>query len=69
MMRAYDSVSRRKRNRHLDPYPSHVLKRIQRPTTEIDEEKAYIIVYDGRVWPRSKDFGPDYLGFRCVKHP
>ncbi len=37
-MRTYDSVSRRKRNRHLDPYPSHVLKRIQRPTTEIDEE-------------------------------
>jgi hypothetical protein len=35
--------------------------------TEIDEEKAYIIVYDGTVWPRSKNFGPDYLGFRCVK--
>jgi len=35
--------------------------------TEIDEEHAYIIVYDGKVWPRSKDFGPDYLGFRCVK--
>ena len=37
--------------------------------TEIDEEQAYIIVYDGKVWPRSKDFGPDYLGFRCVKSP
>jgi hypothetical protein len=35
--------------------------------TEIDEEEAYIIVYDGKVWPRSKDFGPAYLGFRCVK--
>jgi hypothetical protein len=35
--------------------------------TEIDEEKAFIIVYDGKVWPRSKGFGPDYLGFRCVK--
>ena len=35
--------------------------------TEIDEERAYIIVYDGRVWPRSKQFGPAYLGFRCVK--
>jgi hypothetical protein len=35
--------------------------------TEIDEEKAYIIVYDGKVWPRSKQFGPDYLGFRCVR--
>jgi len=35
--------------------------------TEIDDERAYIIVYDGKVWPRAKDFGPDYLGFRCVK--
>ena len=37
--------------------------------TEIDEEQAFIIVYDGKVWPRSKSFGPDYLGFRCVKSP
>jgi hypothetical protein len=35
--------------------------------TEVDEDRAYIIVYDGRVWPRSKDFGPAYLGFRCVR--
>jgi hypothetical protein len=35
--------------------------------TEITEERAYIVVYDGKVWPRKKDFGPDYLGFRCVK--
>ena len=35
--------------------------------TEVDEEHAYISVYDGKVWPRSKEFGPDYLGFRCVK--
>jgi hypothetical protein len=35
--------------------------------TEIDEEHAYIIVYDGKVWPRSKQFGPAYLGYRCVK--
>ena len=37
--------------------------------TEVDEDQAYIIVYDGKVWPRSKNFGPDYLGFRCVKSP
>jgi hypothetical protein len=37
--------------------------------TEIDEDNAYIIVYDGKVWPRSKQFGPSYLGFRCVKQP
>lgn len=37
--------------------------------TEIDEERAYIIVYDGKVWPRAKRFGPAYLGFRCVKQP
>ena len=35
--------------------------------TEIDEDQAYIIVYDGKVWPRPKRSGPDYLGFRCVK--
>ncbi len=37
--------------------------------TEIDEERAHIIVYDGKVWPRSKNFGPAYLGFRCVTNP
>jgi hypothetical protein len=35
--------------------------------TEVDEEHAYIIVYDGEVWPRAKQFSPAYLGFRCVK--
>ena len=37
--------------------------------TEIDEDHAYIIVYDGKVWPRAKDFRTAYLGFRCVKQP
>jgi len=37
--------------------------------TEVDQDQAYIIVYDGKIWPRSKDFGPAYLGFRCVKSP
>jgi len=37
--------------------------------TEVDEERAYIIVYDGKVWPRSKQFGSAYLGYRCVKQP
>jgi hypothetical protein len=37
--------------------------------TEADEDQAYIIVYDGEVWPRSKQFSPAYLGFRCVKQP
>ena len=37
--------------------------------TEADEEHAYIIVYDGKVWPRAKQFGPGYMGFRCVKQP
>jgi hypothetical protein len=35
--------------------------------TEVDDTHAYIIVYDGQVWPRAKDFGPAYLGFRCVR--
>jgi hypothetical protein len=38
-------------------------------STEVDEERVHIIVYDGKVWPRSKSFGPAYLGFRCVKDP
>jgi len=37
--------------------------------SEIDEDHAYIIVYDGKVWTRLKEFGPEYLGFRCVKMP
>jgi len=37
--------------------------------TEVDEEHAYMIVYDGKVWSRAKQFSPAYLGFRCVKQP
>jgi len=37
--------------------------------TEVDKEHANIIVYDGKVWSRAKQFGPAYLGFRCVKQP
>jgi hypothetical protein len=37
--------------------------------TEVDQDRAYIIVYDGQVWPRSKQFGPAYLGVRCVRQP
>jgi hypothetical protein len=36
--------------------------------TEVDGEKAFIIVYDGKVWTRSKQFGPAYVGFRCVNN-
>lgn len=35
--------------------------------TEVDEERAYIIVYDGRVWSRDKNLKLTYLAFRCVK--
>ena len=35
--------------------------------TEIDDERAYIIVYDGKVWPRRKRFAQAYLAYRCVK--
>jgi hypothetical protein len=38
-------------------------------STEVDDERAYIIVYDGKVWPRGKNIRPAYLGFRCVKGP
>lgn len=36
-------------------------------STEIDDGRAYIIAYDGMVWPRSKELGSDNMGFRCVK--
>ncbi len=35
--------------------------------TELSQENAYIIVYDGKVWPRRKEIHPNYLAFRCVK--
>jgi hypothetical protein len=37
--------------------------------TESDDARAYIVAYDGQVWTRTKDFGPAYLGFRCVRPP
>jgi hypothetical protein len=35
--------------------------------TEINDEEAFMIAYDGKVWPRRKHFAPDYLAYRCVK--
>jgi hypothetical protein len=35
--------------------------------TEVDKERAYIIVYNGGVWPRMKSQRPDYMNFRAVK--
>jgi len=35
--------------------------------TEADQENAYIIVYDGKIWQRAKKLDMGYLGFRCVK--
>ena len=37
--------------------------------TEVDIDRAYIIVYDGKVWPRRKSARYGYLGFRGVKAP
>lgn len=36
---------------------------------EVNEENAYIVVYDGKVWSRRKQFAPATLGYRCVKNP
>ena len=35
--------------------------------TEVDKERAHIIVYDGKIWLRDKQTDLAYLGFRCVK--
>jgi hypothetical protein len=37
--------------------------------TGVDDNHAYMIVYDGRVWARDKDLRQDYLGYRCVRPP
>ena len=34
---------------------------------EIDADRAYMICYDGRVWPRRKTVTPNYFAFRAVK--
>ncbi|MFO7851503.1 MAG: DUF7670 domain-containing protein [Bacteroidota bacterium] len=36
-------------------------------STEINQEKAYIIIYSGEVWRKSKDSKMGSLGFRAVK--
>lgn len=37
--------------------------------TEVDAERAFMIAYDGQVWPRSKTLRMGSLGFRCVRQP
>ncbi len=37
--------------------------------TEVDEEKDYMIAYNGGVWPRRKRIAPSYFTFRCVRRP
>jgi hypothetical protein len=36
-------------------------------STEVNESNAYIIVYNGGVWPRKKILNLGYLNFRAVK--
>jgi len=35
--------------------------------TEIDDEHAYMVCYNGQVRPRRKNLAPDYFSFRAVK--
>jgi hypothetical protein len=35
--------------------------------TEVDEKRAYMIVYNGQVWPRDKRFAPAYFALRAVR--
>jgi hypothetical protein len=36
-------------------------------STEVNEREAFIIVYNGGVWPRSKNLRVAYLNFRAVR--
>lgn len=49
--------------------PNGIRLNIDSLATELNEKQALIIVYDGKAWPRPKDFRPGYLGFRAVKEP
>jgi hypothetical protein len=35
--------------------------------TEIDVDRAYMIAYNGGVFPRAKRLAPTYFTFRCVR--
>ena len=35
--------------------------------TEVDDNTAFMIEYDGQVWPRKKLTTQTYFGFRCVR--
>lgn len=37
--------------------------------TEAEKGRAYIIVYDGKVWSRTQESAYGYLGYRCVRDP
>jgi hypothetical protein len=37
--------------------------------TEAAEGRAYVIVYDGKVWTWDEEASLGYLGFRCVREP
>jgi hypothetical protein len=37
-------------------------------STEVNQNEAYIIVYNGSVWPRNKKLKVGYLNFRAVKN-
>jgi hypothetical protein len=37
--------------------------------TEAVEGRAYVIVYDGKVWTWDEEASLGYLGFRCVREP
>jgi hypothetical protein len=37
--------------------------------TEIDADRAYMIAYNGGVFPRAKRLAPTYFTFRCVRQP
>jgi hypothetical protein len=37
--------------------------------TEIDVDRAYMIAYNGGVFPRAKRLAPAYFTFGCVRPP
>lgn len=68
----WDSISRTASYQHYPDKESplwnlHLMTIYWWTSTEVDDKNAYIIVYNGGVYPRSKKTKANYMNFRAVK--
>jgi hypothetical protein len=70
---SWDAASARARYRHMPDKESPLWDPHSKviywwTATEKDEDEAYIVVYNGQVWPRPKNARWGYLAFRAVRN-